>query len=1148
MSPTAPKRPIVAQMDPSSEQEPAILDRGRDVVVTAGAGAGKTLTLVARYLSLLDEGLDLRKVVAVTFTQKAAREMRNRARKEISHYRDTGLDADEKEKWDDRYRGLDAARIDTIHGLCSEILRSHPAEAGVDPHFRVLDEGLAGVAIAGVVDEALTWAANNDDLVDLFTLLGEGPLRATLSRMLTRRLDVEACLESAPKEVWPAWEKGICEHIRGLLDKVESEFEKLRGLRDDGTLARAEAAGDKLAPDVRSRLEIWDGIAACLAKGDWVRAATLLSTLRGRMPGKAGDPKNWLPHEKPALDWLGKWYDKGPKNWLGGGIDEAHERRLADATPALWALYAYASDRYRRLKEENQALDFDDLEARALALLRDNPAVRERWQREVEALLVDEFQDTNGRQRDLVLLLNGDQGRLFIVGDAKQSIYRFRGADVAVFRAERDRIKAGGANFPLETSYRAHRDLIAALNALLRPVLGEAEDPSRPWAEPFAPLCHHREVPLPGLRAPFVELHLTVGPKSGGALERAAAALAGRIQELVTSGIQVKEQTKEGDKAQSLGYGDIAILCRASASFQDYENALEKAGVPFLSLAGGGFYDRPEIRDVLNALRAVADPTEDLALVGMLRSPACGLSDAALYLLCGAATKATPGLWDVLKEAEGVEGLTAEDLRRAQDAAALIGGLHELVGRTPVADVLKAFLDKTNYRAALVRAGQLRGARNISKLLAYAHASEIVGVGDFLEYVAGLRDVGARESEARTADVGAVQILTIHAAKGLEFPVVAIGDITHRRAGISGMLLDPKLGLLLPAADSQGRLPAVYGVGSAREDQLEEAESDRLLYVAATRARELLLLSGCIKLKQRFIGKQDGWLGRMTGDECLPLEELEVTQDPEGTGVQRFDLQAGSVPVSCAVYGSTYTAPQVASSTTEEAVPAAILPLPLLDPVRPDEHKPDDPTKQQERLHEQRVWRVVPGAVDSSAPAWVTGLLVHEALAAWRFPGGEPGAPVEGSFERWVEARARGYGIADAGQLADATRRARRLLLRFRAHPLFQEMDGADRLLHEVPYSLVAEGRVESGILDALYRRDGTWTVVEFKTDRVRDRAELDRLLAKEDYLAQAGRYAAAVEALLGQKPRCVLCWLDVAGAVSLYWPSAEEMSRAKPM
>lgn len=1145
MSPTAPKRPIVAQMKPSSEQEPAILDRGRDVVVTAGAGAGKTLTLVARYLSLLDEGLDLRKVVAVTFTQKAAREMRNRARQEISDYRDTGLDADEKEKWDDRYRGLDAARIDTIHGLCSEILRSHPAEAGVDPHFRVLDEGLAGVAIADVVDEALTWAANNDDLVDLFTLLGEGPLRATLSRMLTRRLDVEACLESAPKDVWPAWEKGICEHIRGFLDKVEPEFEKLRDLRDDGTLARAEAAGDKLAPHVRTLLDTREEIASCLADGDWAGAAAHLPTLRRSMPGNVGSAGSWRPHDpKPALAELRRWYDEGPKKWLGGGIDEAHERRLAGAVPALWALYAYASDRYRRLKEENQALDFDDLEARALALLRDNPAVRERWQREVQALLVDEFQDTNGRQRDLVLLLNGDQGRLFIVGDAKQSIYRFRGADVAVFRAERDRIKAGGANFPLETSYRAHRDLVAALNALLRHVLGEAEDPDRPWAEPFAPLLHRRKAPLPGLHAPFVELHLAAGPKSGGALERAAAALAGRIQELVGAGIQIEGH----DGPRPLGYGDIAILCRASASFQDYENALEEAGVPFLSLAGGGFYDRPEIRDVLNALRAVADPTEDLALVGMLRSPACGLSDAALYLLCGAATKANPGLWDVLKEAEGVEGLTAEDLRRAQDAAVLIGDLHERVGRTPVADVLKAFLDKTDYRAALVRAGQVRGARNISKLLAYAHASEIVGVGDFLEYVAGLRDVGARESEARTADVGAVQILTIHAAKGLEFPVVAIGDITHRRAGISGMLLDPELGLLLPAADSQGRLPAVYGVGSAREDQLEEAESDRLLYVAATRARELLLLSGCINLKQRFIGKQDGWLGRMTGDECLPLEKLEVTQDPEGTGVQRFDLQVGSVPVSCAVYELKYKVPPGPSSTTEEAVPAAVLPLPLLDPVRPDEHKPDDPTKQQERTHEQRVWRVVPGAVDSSAPAWVTGLLVHEALAAWRFPGGEPGAPVEGSFERWVEARARGYGIADAGQLADATRRARRLLLRFRAHPLFQEMDGADRLLHEVPYSLVAEGRVESGILDALYRRDGTWTVVEFKTDRVRDRAELDRLLAKEDYLAQAGRYAAAVEALLGQKPRCVLCWLDVAGAVSLYWPSAEEMSRAKPM
>jgi ATP-dependent exoDNAse (exonuclease V) beta subunit len=179
------------------------------------------------------------------------------------------------------------------------------------------------------------------------------------------------------------------------------------------------------------------------------------------------------------------------------------------------------------------------------------------------------------------------------------------------------------------------------------------------------------------------------------------------------------------------------------------------------------------------------------------------------------------------------------------------------------------------------------------------------------------------------------------------------------------------------------------------------------------------------------------------------------------------------------------------------------------------------------------VWRVVPAVERARAPAWVVGSLVHEALGAWSFPDG---SPVTGghSFERWAEARARGYGLGDRQQLDDAIRESRRLLLRFRAHPLYREMDTADRRLHEVPYSLVVEGRVESGIIDAMVLRDATWTIIEFKTDRVADRAGFEELLAEEDYLVQARRYLAAAERLLGQRPGCILCMLNYAGAVHL--------------
>ncbi|MBN1178920.1 MAG: UvrD-helicase domain-containing protein [Anaerolineae bacterium] len=1123
--------PIVAQLRPSLEQIPAITARGSDVAVTAGAGAGKTRTLVAYYLALLCR-VPMHAVVAITFTKKAAREMRNRVREAVRRYVERpDLTPEEISRWQALYTGLDAARIGTIHSLCAEILRHHPAEAEIDPRFEMLDEGQQALLQAQAVDEALGRAADDPQLARLFGDFGEAPLRHILSELLQRRLDVETARTRLP-DLWSIWESHLLPPIRAFVQDtdVQQALAELQTLRDAGVLARAAEAGDAFAPLLPEILAHWAAIRAAQAAGDWVAASAHLHPLRQALKQK-GSKANWKPADpKPLVKELQERFDEHLAAWKERHFDLALDRELAQAIlPALLGLYDVAQRRYEQTKNARRALDFDDLEQRALTLLQTHPAVRAYWQDEIAALLVDEFQDTNDRQRELLNLLDGGRGKRFIVGDGKQSIYRFRGADVTVFRQVWQETEQRGQTFTLATSYRAHRALIAGLNALLKPVLGEA-DPARPYVEPFAPLCPHRENPVAGLTPPFIELHLAAGAKKDGALARAAQALANRLQDLVGSGVQVEETDLETGRSvvRPLDYGDIAILCRATSSFAPYENALEAAGIPFLTVVGRGFYERPEVRDVLNALQSIADPTDDLALAGLLRSPVCGLSDMALYRLRQTQQEQKlPSLWAALSEIDlaDLEGALSEidlaDLESAVSGAAaayeLVARLHALAGRVPVADVLKAFLDATDYRAALLRAGQARGAGNLAKLLADAHASEIVGVGAFLEYVQQLRDAGTREGEARTVARGVVQLLTVHAAKGLEFPIVVLGDVTHDRPSVRGVLIDPALGLIPPVETEgagQKARSAIYALAQERAEAQEAAESDRLLYVAATRAQELLLFSGT------FGRGQNHWLARLP--LALPL--------PESDTVQHTDLDLDGVPVAYYGYPEEASIPlRTASLAPAQAVawPEA---LPLLESLHPESQIADESARQALQDPPPRAWRIVPLGERATAPAWVAGKVVHGALEQWLFPDGTSAGP----FYRWAEAEVRGCGIADEVELSNAIRRAARMLERFQVTPLHDEMSAASHCLREAPYSLLTAQGIEHGVIDALFETAAGWTLVEFKTDRVDDAARLEQLLAQEDYIPQVARYLAAAERLLGVRPRPVLCFLNYAGAVRL--------------
>jgi ATP-dependent helicase/nuclease subunit A len=1103
-------------------------------VVTAGAGTGKTRTLVARYLSLLVEGMPLRSIVAITFTKKAAREMRNRIREEVRCFLESSdLGIDDKNYWRGIYEGLDAARISTIHSLAADILHHHPAEMIVDPAFELLEDGEMARLKTQSAEAALGWAANDQEAASLIVTFGEWSLRKIISDLMAKRLEVQEAADQAPADLWELWQPYLIEPMKDFIENplVQSGLDGLASLEDQGLIKQAEKAGDSLVPDLRIVIDLWKRISNALNEDDWVEISRCLSPLRNHLKQK-GRKDNWAPaNPKAVIKEIQIVFDSVLDN---KNIDLAVDKKLAQQIiPGLMAIFQQANHWYAGAKTRQGKLDYDDLEYNSLQLLRNFPSVRLYWQDQIKALLVDEFQDTNHRQRELVALLNGDNRNLFIVGDGKQSIYRFRGADVAVFREEQAKIQKSGESFHLAKSYRAHPGLLNNLNNLLKPVLGE--EGNLPYIEPFSPLQPGRERASKGLELPYVELHLAVGSKASGALHTAAQAAAFRLMELVESE-SIWLEGPGGSEGRLLSYGDVAVLCRASGSFPAYEGAFEGAGIPYLTIAGQGFFDRPEIRDVLNALLALAEPENDLAMAGLLRSPAGGLSDVALMRLRDFQKKMNlPLLLDAIRQAEDA-GL-GEEVEQADRIVLLIDELIPFIGRITVAEILGKFLERTAYIPSLTKMGLNRSVQNLKKLIADTQKRGEASIKVFLDAISELRNVAVREGEALSVAEGAVQIMTVHQSKGLEFPVVVLGDASKKGRFSREILFDKRFGMVPPFSENQIKLgdngiPEIikssslaYGLSLNEERLMEEAEANRLLYVAATRAQELLIISGVLgkPTRDQSMGKQSGWLGKLA--ESLGLSDTQISYHVYGDDIQEINLEKNDLQSLCRIYepGIKFTYQIRSDKQADKKV--TIDDYSMLDGILAVDTGLDI-----EKGTDQEIRRVVSTADRPTAPAWMVGEVVHRALEKWKFP--DDG---ETAFISWAAAVFSSLGLSGEKEIRDGCKRVITNLERFQNSDLYQRMKGADRLYHETPFSLPRDGEGPLiGVIDALFLEEEKWVLVEFKTDRIYNKEAFSKLWKEKDYQTQVEGYLKAAETLLGTRPEPVLCFLNYEKRVHL--------------
>ncbi len=693
-----PTRPI-AGLTLTDEQEQPVSRRSEPLLLSAAAGSGKTSVLVERFVrAIREDGIAPAKILAITFTDRAAGELRERVRERL-------LSLGEREA----ARDAEAASVGTFHGFCARLLRSHPLPAGLDPEFTLLDEGHADRLRTRAFRSAMHvfLAGERTDAVDLVAAYG--------------------------------------------VDRVQTMIE--------GVHARLRSRGQRLP-----RLPV--ALLDATADGD--------------------------------------------------------ARDAAAACVLLDELLASFTDAYEDLKDDRRAVDFDDLELRAREVLEDSESLRTAWSERFELLMVDEFQDTNPRQLGILETL--DRGNLFTVGDEFQSIYGFRDAEVGLFRDRRAALAELGGTLALTGNFRSVPPLLEVVNAVFSDRFAGFSRlrAARPAEQPCEPLVELLLTARSGWEEDG-ELALEIAhglPPASLWRQAEARLLAQRVAELVESG--------------SARAGEVAVLLRAGGDLEVYERALQLRGMRTLA-AVGGFWAHQQIGDLLAYLRALANPLDEQALYGTLASPLVGLSRDGLALLSRAAGQAGRGVWEAASspQQEGLLDELAELDRGALHAfCTRLESERVRASQRTLSELIERAIDSSGYREHVLGLewGERRLA-NVHKLLRLARAFEASEGRDlrgFLDHAARLQETaGARESDAPVEGVepDAVRLMSIHAAKGLEFPVVCVADLGRApNVRQPDVLVDgERLGLALLRLDGEKALPALD-----YEDLAERAQAGRV--------------------------------------------------------------------------------------------------------------------------------------------------------------------------------------------------------------------------------------------------------------------------------------------------------------------------------
>jgi ATP-dependent exoDNAse (exonuclease V) beta subunit len=845
---------------PDARARRLAVDPSRNVALEASAGTGKTRVLVDRYVGLLEVGVSPRNVLAITFTRKAAAEMRQRVMAALRERHQLGAIAEAR--WREIRDAFSDISIMTIDAFCLALLHEFPLEAGVDPGFDLADETETPRLVEASLDSALrvgrALSLDDPDVALVFAELGEFQLRKGLTLLLDRRLvasdALNAFLRGREMHVDTACTR-LLHALRGGLTSLPG------GVRHFTATGPSAPLFALLARDL-DRVMRDPGPSPAQLRGALDRLSRYALTQKG-------EPRKKPAHKKSEFRAAHYEVHKGLIIGLGPHLTAAIEGFRQDINLVLARgvrrLFKIAQDEYRRTLDKQGVLDFPDLLEHTLGLLgqmEEFSRSRYRLESRYEHVLVDEFQDTSRAQWNLVrqLVRAWSEGEglshgpippsIFIVGDRKQSIYGFRDAEVTVLDAAARYIDAlrpeTSSRAAITRSYRSVHELLSFVNDVCASI---EKQPDR--ADAFR---YDEDDVFPKIEGAPSEPD-AIGLVMADTDTAQAEAAADEIARLLIEGAVVRD--RQTGVRRSITPGDIGILFRTRESHALFEQALASRGIPYYVYKGLGFFDADEVKDILALIAYCADPASNLRAAAFLRSGFVGLSDEALKLLAPRIAEALLGVREGRPAGGGKplglpDDLPADDYHRLELARASVRGWLALADQLPPAELVDRVIAESAYAAEIAGPGLAQARENLKKVRGLVRRIQNRGyatLGRLVDYFAELV-AGGDESNAIIDAADAVNLMTVHAAKGLEFPVVFVVGLGKG----SGGSRDPIRVVAAPFSgeEADDEIAASVAVGehlneADRDNEAREhEETKRLLYVALTRARDRLYLGGTL--------------------------------------------------------------------------------------------------------------------------------------------------------------------------------------------------------------------------------------------------------------------------------------------------------------